>query len=178
MSLELTAHGEFGEAIKSFGLDSTVEFAMLKGWNPLVETWSTSPMNEYLDWSSSSVGPTLGDYSGATDFASLNPAAPVVESTTFVPGQDTVITTNDAGMGLFPESDAPPTLESVLGGIFSQDTSLSTGPGELPSLDALLKRAGHSMGEIELQPLSRQELEVLNRRAAKGLNRSQLLAKI
>ena len=97
---------------------------MLQGWNTQVETWSSAQMNKYLKWSSTTVPPTTSDYSGLTDYASLNPTVPsAVEMTTFVPGENSVITTNDAGLGLFEGLYTPPTLESVLGGIFQDPGS-------------------------------------------------------
>ena len=67
---------------------------MLQGWDTTVETWSAAQMNKYMDWSSSVVPPTTSQYSNMTDYAGA-PSTTTVEMTTFSPGQNTVLTTND-----------------------------------------------------------------------------------
>jgi len=154
---------------------------MLQGWNPLVETWSSSQMDQYLEWSSTTEPPTASDFSGPTDYASPNTTVPAVETTTFAPGENNVITTNDP-TGVFPERNIP-SLDEVMANIYARtgeglglpdpptfepptrgEGVTAEGFGETPgepmfNVDMLPGGSDQLPGTIELQPMEPVNVE-------------------
>ena len=147
---------------------------MLQGWTDINPTnWSAAQRAKYMDWSNTVEPQSVPDYSGPTEYAGVEAGGTEVEMTTFVPGQNNVITTTDqAGITFQEEWGTLPTLDDILGNVRNMYPTPETPwksfdelikrptVKQLPSFDELLARAGHpgAGAAIEMQELGVPEL--------------------
>ena len=87
MSLEMQSYG------KNTG--TSVEYAMANGWDLDQNRWSFAQNKRYNEWAKFATS-VDNDYSNMTEFAGTTlEATPPTEITTFRPGENSVVTTND-----------------------------------------------------------------------------------